>query len=100
VPGCSRPAHHVHHVVFRSRGGAEAAWNEVGICPAHHLHGIHLGWLEVTGRAGERLHWRFGPRDAVPLEEWITFGDDDVRRPDGGDGEGVPSGTASGGGGP
>ena len=33
-------------------------------------------------QAGERLHWRFGTREAVPTEEWITLGEDDVRRLD------------------
>jgi hypothetical protein len=80
VPGCSRAAVHVHHIVFRSRGGKDAKENQVGLCMPHHLHGIHLGYLEVRGRAGERLHWKFGTGEAVPLEEWVTFGDDDVRR--------------------
>jgi len=82
VPGCSRAARQVHHVVFRSRGGPDEAWNGVALCVPHHLHGIHLGYLELTGRAGERLHWKFGAGEAVPLEEWVTFGDDDVRRAD------------------
>jgi hypothetical protein len=82
VPGCSRAARHVHHVVFRSRGGKDVATNLVGLCVAHHLHGVHLGYLVVTGRAGERLHWKFAAGEAVPLEEWITCGDDDVRRAD------------------
>ncbi|MCK6460227.1 MAG: HNH endonuclease, partial [Planctomycetes bacterium] len=77
VPGCSRAAVHVHHVVFRSRGGAKKEWNEIGICAVHHLHGIHLGYLEVSGRAGERLEWRFATGEA-----WVTLGDDDVRRAD------------------
>jgi hypothetical protein len=80
VPGCSREARHVHHIVFRSRGGARAPENEVALCAAHHLRGIHQGYLEVTGRAGERLHWRFGTGEAVPTEEWVTLGDDEVRR--------------------
>jgi hypothetical protein len=65
VPGCSRPAEHVHHVTF------------------HHLRGIHRGYLTVAGRAGERLVWRLGTSEAVPLEEWVTEGDDDVRRANG-----------------
>jgi hypothetical protein len=80
VPGCSRAAVHLHHIVFRSRGGGDDATNLVGLCACHHLHGIHLGYLEVTGRAGERLHWKLGTGEAVPLEEWVTEGDDGVRR--------------------
>jgi hypothetical protein len=80
VPGCSRAAVHVHHIVFRSRGGARIPQNEIGLCAVHHLRGVHTGYLEVAGRAGERLHWRFATGEAVPTEEWVTLGDDDVRR--------------------
>jgi len=80
VPGCSRAAVHVHHIVFRSHGGEDEAKNGLGLCAVHHLHGVHMGYLEVTGRAGERLHWRFATGMAVPTEEWFTFGEDDVRR--------------------
>ncbi|HEX5137884.1 MAG TPA: HNH endonuclease signature motif containing protein [Planctomycetota bacterium] len=80
VPGCSRAAVHVHHIVFRSSGGPDEPWNGVALCAVHHLHGIHLGYLEVTGRAGERLHWRFATGEAAPTEEWETLGDDDVWR--------------------
>ncbi|MHC4550856.1 MAG: HNH endonuclease [Planctomycetota bacterium] len=83
VPGCSRPAEHVHHVTFRSRGGSDDPANEVAVCAVHHLHGIHRGYLTVAGRAGERLVWRLGTSEAVPLEEWVTEGDDDVRRANG-----------------
>jgi hypothetical protein len=82
VPGCTRAIRHVHHIVFRSRGGADEPWNGVGLCVPHHLHGIHMGYLEVRGRAGELLHWKLGTGEAVPLEEWVTVGDDDVRRAD------------------
>ncbi|MHC4547874.1 MAG: HNH endonuclease, partial [Planctomycetota bacterium] len=83
VPGCSRPAEHVHHVTFRSRGGSHDPANEVAVCAVHHLRGIHRGYLTVAGRAGERLVWRLGTSEAVPLEEWVTEGDDDVRRANG-----------------
>ncbi len=82
VPGCTRAAVHVHHLVFRSRGGKDDPENGVALCAFHHLRGIHTGHLEVTGRAGEKLYWKFGTGEAVPLEEWITWGDDDVRRAD------------------
>jgi hypothetical protein len=75
VPGCSLPARHIHHICYRSHGGAKAPWNETALCIPHHLHGIHEGRLEVTGRAGERLVWRFSNG-----EIWETLGDNDVRR--------------------
>jgi hypothetical protein len=99
VPGCSRAAVHVHHVVFRSRGGKDEPWNGVALCAVHHLHGIHLGYLEVTGRAGERLHWKFAAGEAVPTEEWVTLGDDDVHRADAA-GATAGGGAAAGGPGP
>jgi hypothetical protein len=58
VPGCSRPAAQAHHLRFRSAGGTDADWNLGGLCIPHHLHGVHGGWIEVTGRAPGRLVWR------------------------------------------
>ena len=72
VPTCTRRAEHVHHIVYRSRGGPEQAWNEVALCLAHHLYGVHRGYVTVRGRAGERLVWR------LPLGDWITRADDDA----------------------
>jgi hypothetical protein len=96
VPGCSRACVHVHHVVFRSRGGTDDAWNGVALCAVHHLHGVHMGYLEVAGRAGERLYWRFATGEAFPTEEWETFGDNDVRRPAAARGSEAKSGAGSG----
>jgi len=81
VPGCSCPARQVHHITFRSQGGTKDIWNEVALCAPHHLHGVHRGYLVVKGNAGDRLIWRLGiAGGAEPLEEWVTEGDDDVRR--------------------
>jgi hypothetical protein len=77
VPGCTLPGRHVHHIRYRSRCGTDDTWNETLLCVPHHLHGIHEGRLTVSGRAGERLVWRFANG-----ESWITEGDDDVRRAD------------------
>lgn len=83
MPGCTRDAQHEHHISFRSRGGSNAVWNKVPLCSPHHLHGIHRGYLTLQGKAGTWLIWRFGTAgEAVPLEEWETIGDDDVRRLD------------------
>jgi hypothetical protein len=57
VPGCSRPSAHAHHTRFRSAGGPTEMWNLGGICPPHHLHGIHYGYIKVTGRAPDGLRW-------------------------------------------
>ena len=60
VPGCSRPAAHAHHVVYRSRGGGDDPANLVSLCAAHHLHGVHAGYVRVRGRAPGALRWELG----------------------------------------
>jgi hypothetical protein len=60
VPGCSRGAVHAHHIVYRSRGGSDAPENLVSLCAAHHLHGVHRGWVRVWGTAPDRLQWELG----------------------------------------
>jgi hypothetical protein len=63
VPGCSRRAVHAHHVMPRSRGGADDPRNLVAVCARHHLRGIHGGHLRVRGAAPAGLEWevRAGP---------------------------------------
>jgi hypothetical protein len=61
VPWCSRAAAHVHHIVFRSAGGTDDPWNLVSLCAAHHLHGVHKGYLRVSGKAPDRLRWEIVP---------------------------------------
>jgi hypothetical protein len=69
VPGCSRAAVQKHHVVFRSAGGSDDASNLVSICAAHHLHGVHAGYVRVTGRAPDALTWELGlGHDGAPLQ--------------------------------
>jgi hypothetical protein len=61
VPTCSRRAQlHVHHLEARSRGGGNEGWNLGAVCAAHHLHGIHKGWIRVSGRAPDALIWEIG----------------------------------------
>ena len=60
VPGCSRAAVHAHHVVWRSRGGGDEPENLVSLCAGHHLHGIHRGYIRVSGRAPDGLVWELG----------------------------------------
>ncbi len=60
VPGCSRPAVHSHHIKYRSHGGGDEETNQTGICLAHHLHGIHEGYVRVHGRAPDGLVWELG----------------------------------------
>jgi hypothetical protein len=73
VPGCSRPATHAHHVRFRSAGGSDEEWNLVAICTAHHLHGVHAGYIRVNGTAPDGLVWEFARGwDGAPLEAFGT----------------------------
>lgn len=60
---------HAHHVWFRSRGGGDDEWNLVGICLVHHLRGVHMGWLRVSGVAPDGLVWEL----LLPTEEWPRY---------------------------
>ncbi len=55
-PHCPNAADHVHHIVYRSEGGATAAQNLVAVCSTCHAL-IHAGLLAVSGQPGE-LEWR------------------------------------------
>jgi 5-methylcytosine-specific restriction endonuclease McrA len=55
VPGCSKGAGHSHHIEPRSHGGSDEEWNRVSLCPPHHLRGVHMGYVRVSGRAPDRL---------------------------------------------
>jgi len=73
VPGCSRAASHVHHIDYRSRGGADDPSNLISLCAAHHLHGVHLGYIRVSGKAPHGLRWQLGVRlGKAPLVEVVT----------------------------
>jgi hypothetical protein len=61
-PGCSKAADHVHHVVFRSHGGSDEEENLTSLCLAHHLHGVHKGYVRVQGAAPDGLAWELGER--------------------------------------
>jgi hypothetical protein len=60
VPGCSRAAAHAHHVTYRSHGGSDDDENLVSLCAAHHLRGVHKGYVRVRGRAPDGLRWELG----------------------------------------
>lgn len=69
VPGCSAAATHGHHIIPRSAGGSDEGWNRTGLCPPHHLHGVHAGYVRVRGRAPDGLVWELGRGwDGAPLE--------------------------------
>jgi hypothetical protein len=61
VPGCSsRRNLHVHHIVFRARGGTEYKTNKITLCEVHHRHGIHAGRIRLRGLAPDHLLWQLG----------------------------------------
>jgi len=73
VPGCSRAATDAHHIDYRSAGGADEEWNLISLCAAHHLHGVHLGYIRVSGKAPHALRWQLGVRlGKAPLVEIVT----------------------------
>ncbi|MFL5445665.1 MAG: HNH endonuclease [Myxococcales bacterium] len=74
VPGCSRAADHAHHIRFRSAGGSDDPSNQISLCAAHHLHGVHMGWIRVTGTAPDGLSWELGI--AAPRREGSAMGAD------------------------
>ena len=67
VPGCSKAAVHAHHVIHRSAGGSDGLGNLTALCAAHHLHGVHGGWIRVRGEAPDGLFWTMpAPRGGKP----------------------------------
>jgi hypothetical protein len=79
VPGCSRPAAHAHHVVYRSRGGGDEEANLVSMCAAHHLHGVHAGYIRVRGGAPEGLLWELGAAPDLDPAVNVFAGGGDAR---------------------
>ncbi len=65
IPGCSRAADHVHHVVPRSACGPLEPWNELSLCAVHHLRGVHGGNIRITGKAPDGLAFTLGERDVA-----------------------------------
>ncbi len=54
-PGCERPpaACHVHHLIFKSKGGRTSLANCALLCPFHHLVAIHRwGWSLILNPDG------------------------------------------------
>jgi hypothetical protein len=65
IPGCSRAADHVHHLVPRSACGPLEPWNELSLCAVHHLRGVHGGTVRITGRAPDGLAFTLGEREVA-----------------------------------
>ena len=63
APGCtSRRNLEDHHVIYRSRGGGNAARNRLSLCRFHHQRGEHGGLASCRGEAPLKVVWRLGQR--------------------------------------
>ena len=75
VWGCSRRAVHGHHIIRRAQGGSDALWNQIALCAAHHLIGVHKRFIRVSGKAPDELIWegivRPGPPPEAPGSEGV-----------------------------
>lgn len=58
-PVCQRTDVTPHHIVFRSAGGGDEAFNVTALCLVCHLFGVHAGRIRVTGSA-PALRWELG----------------------------------------
>ncbi len=54
VPGCKETSAHLHHIVYRSKGGKWKSENICSLCVAHHAL-VHAGRITITGNANEHL---------------------------------------------
>ncbi len=51
-----------HHMRYRSAGGSDDLDNQISLCAAHHLHGVHMGWIKVDRVGPDRIRWQLGVR--------------------------------------
>jgi hypothetical protein len=65
VPGCREASQHLHHILFRSRGGKWRSGNVCSLCITHHQM-LHAGLIQISGDAdvhltitGDAKHLRF-----------------------------------------
>lgn len=54
VPGCREAAQHMHHILFRSRGGKWRSENVCSLCVRHHQM-LHAGLIQISGDADLEL---------------------------------------------
>ena len=54
VPGCKEASHHLHHILYRSRGGKWRTGNIASLCVKHHQL-VHAGLITITGDADVHL---------------------------------------------
>jgi hypothetical protein len=61
APGCTSRRVEWHHRQYRSRGGSDHHDNGDALCPTHHRHVQHSGYMQVTGDTPIERTWRLGP---------------------------------------
>jgi len=67
VPVCRNRDHlEDHHLKYRSRGGGDEDENRTTLCHAHHRHGVHRGYIKITGKAPHALRFEIGCRPGKP----------------------------------
>ena len=67
IPGCTSRKHlETHHNRPRSQGGGNEAENLSVVCHGHHHHGIHKGYVRITGTAPHALRFELGRRPNAP----------------------------------
>ncbi|MHC9538754.1 MAG: HNH endonuclease [Vulcanimicrobiota bacterium] len=76
VPGCNcRRNLHIHHIIWRSKGGTDDPANLLCLCEKHHLRLLHnLLTLKIEGTAPHNLTFTFGPRshgDERPFLKYV-----------------------------
>ncbi|MGV8118804.1 MAG: HNH endonuclease [Candidatus Xenobiia bacterium LiM19] len=76
VPGCNcRRNLHVHHIIWRSKGGTDDPANLIVLCTKCHLRLLHnLLTLKIEGTAPHNLTFTFGPRshgDERPFLKYV-----------------------------
>ncbi|MGV8119102.1 MAG: HNH endonuclease [Candidatus Xenobiia bacterium LiM19] len=76
VPGCNcRRNLHVHHIIWRSKGGTDDPANLIVLCTKCHIRLLHnLLTLNIEGTAPHNLTFTFGPRshgDERPFLKYV-----------------------------
>jgi len=54
VPGCREASAHLHHILYRSKGGKWRSENICSLCVAHHAL-VHAGRIQISGNADDHL---------------------------------------------
>jgi len=75
VPGCNcRRNLHVHHIIWRSKGGTDEPSNLIVLCAKCHLRLLHnLLTLKIEGTAPHNLTFTFGPRSHGDRRPFLKY---------------------------